>query len=61
MRRMVVFGLIAVAVFVTVAILTAPHHWVGRLWCDVQGGEWTNRFTSETEEIITTGRTCVKG
>lgn len=61
MRRGTVGIALGVAmIVVVVAILTAPHHWVGRLWCDLQGGEWTNRFASQREEIVTAGRTCVK-
>ena len=52
---------LAIVLLVAVAaVATGPHHWVGELWCEVQGGEWTNRFRSRQEEIVTGGRTCVK-
>ena len=59
MRRIAV-GLAIVVTVVVVMAATAPHDWVGKLWCGIQGGEWTNRYRSAQEEIVTAGRRCVK-
>jgi hypothetical protein len=58
--KRIAIGVVATALLVGAAVLTAPHEWAGRIWCDLQGGEWTNRFGSRQEEIVTAGRTCVK-
>jgi hypothetical protein len=50
----------AVAAVILALVLTAPHPWAGELLCRVQGGEWTNRFRSGNEEIVTAGHECVK-
>jgi hypothetical protein len=57
-RLAIALGIVVLAVVALIA--TAPHPWVGKLWCDIQGGEWTNRFDAGSDEIVTGGRTCVK-
>jgi hypothetical protein len=59
MRRVAV-AMVVVGIVFAVTAASSPHDWAGKLLCGLQGGEWTNRFRSAHEEIVTAGRTCVK-
>lgn len=57
-RTKVVVALVAVVIAVFVFATTAPHGWIGRIACEIRGGEWTNRYSTPTESLVTSGYRC---
>lgn len=51
-------ALVLLVVGAVVLVATGPHNWVGRLACDVRGGEWTNRYSTRWESLVTAGYRC---
>lgn len=49
---------VVLAIVAGVFAATSPHGWIGRFGCEIRGGEWTNRHSTPTESLVTSGYRC---